>query len=46
MHNALTGAPTQKDIALLMPLVMPENIDKPDVQEALRRVYPPSSGAY
>ena len=46
VHNALTGAPTQKDIALLMPLVTPENIDTPDVQAALQRVYPPSAGAY
>jgi ribose transport system substrate-binding protein len=46
VHNALTGQPTQKDIALLEPLVTPDNIDAPEVQDSLKRVYPPSAGAY
>jgi ribose transport system substrate-binding protein len=46
VNNALTGKPVQKNIALLEPLVTPENIDSPDTQNHLKRVYPPSAGAY
>jgi ribose transport system substrate-binding protein len=46
VNNALTGKPTQKDIPLLEPLVTPDNIDSADIQNHLKRVYPPSAGAY
>lgn len=45
-HNALTGKPVTKDIPLLEPLVTPQNIDQPEIQAKLKRVYPPSAGSY
>lgn len=46
VHNALTDAETTKSIPLEMPMVTPENIDEPEIQESLKRVYPPSAGEY
>jgi ribose transport system substrate-binding protein len=46
VHNALTGESTEQRIELLMPMVTPENIDDADIQAKLKRVYPPSAGAY
>jgi ribose transport system substrate-binding protein len=46
VFNALTGKPTTKDIALAEPLATSETIDTPEVQAKIRRVYPPSAGAY
>jgi ribose transport system substrate-binding protein len=46
VHNALTGKPTTKALPLEMPMVTPENIDKPEIQNALNRVFPASAGAH
>jgi ribose transport system substrate-binding protein len=43
---ALEGKPTTQAIALEEPMVTPENIDTPEIQTQLKRVYPPSAGAY
>lgn len=44
--NAIEGKPTQKAIPLEQPMVTPDNIDSPEIQAQLRRVYPPSAGSY
>jgi ribose transport system substrate-binding protein len=44
--RAIEGKKTTKAIPLEEPMVTPANIDKPAVQEQLKRVYPPSAGAY
>jgi ribose transport system substrate-binding protein len=46
VYNALTGKPVQKDIALAEPLATTENLNTPEVQKVVQRVYPPSAGAY
>jgi ribose transport system substrate-binding protein len=46
VYNALTGKPTTKTIELAEPLVTSETIDTPEAQAKLKRVYPPSAGAY
>lgn len=44
--KALQGKPTTKEIPLDEPMVTPANIDSPKIQAQLKRVYPPSAGAY
>lgn len=46
VHNALTGKPTTKELALVMPLVTDKNVSDPKIQQTVKRVYPPSAGAY
>jgi ribose transport system substrate-binding protein len=46
VYNAMTGKPTTKTIELAEPLVTSETIDTPEAQAKLKRVYPPSAGAY
>ena len=46
VHNALNGKPTTKELALVMPLVTTQNIADPKIQQTVKRVYPPSAGAY
>lgn len=46
VFNALTGAPTTKELALKEPLVTAKEIDSPEAQAKLKRVYPPSAGQY
>jgi ribose transport system substrate-binding protein len=40
VYNALTGAPVTQDLALLMPLVTAEEIDSPEAQKVIERVFP------
>jgi ribose transport system substrate-binding protein len=46
VYNALTGRPTTKEIPLTEPLVTAKDIDSPEAQAKLKRVYPPSAGQY
>jgi ribose transport system substrate-binding protein len=46
VFNALKGKPTTKELALVEPLATHETIDDPKVQATIKRVYPPSAGAY
>jgi ribose transport system substrate-binding protein len=46
VYNALNGKPTEKTIALAEPLATTENVNTPQIQAVLRRVYPPSAGSY
>jgi ribose transport system substrate-binding protein len=46
VYNALTGKPTQQEIPLPEPLATKDTVDSPAIQEMLRRIYPPSAGAY
>lgn len=46
VYNALTGAPVTKELPLPEPLVTSKDIDSPQAQAKLKRVYPPSAGAY
>jgi ribose transport system substrate-binding protein len=46
VFNALTGKPTTKDIPLAEPLVTKDTIDSPKAQATIKRVYPPSAGAF
>ncbi|HEY9068571.1 MAG TPA: substrate-binding domain-containing protein [Burkholderiaceae bacterium] len=46
VYNALKGKATTKELALVMPLVTSETITDPKVQATVKRVYPPSAGAY
>ena len=46
VYNALTGKPTTKDIPLTKQLVTDKDIDSPQAQATLKRVYPPSAGRY
>ncbi len=46
IDNALNRKPVKKFIELAEPLVTPGNIESPEIQKALRLVYPPSAGAY
>jgi ribose transport system substrate-binding protein len=43
VYNALTGKPVQKDLPLAEPLATTENLNTPEIQKVLRRVYPPSA---
>jgi len=44
--NALTGKPTTKEMPLTEPLVTAKDVDSPEAQAKLKRVYPPSAGQY
>ncbi len=46
VYNALTGKKVTKDLPLPEPLVTKDTIDSPEMQAKLKRVYPPSAGAY
>lgn len=46
VYNALTGAPVTKELALPESLVTAKDIDSPQAQAKLKRVYPPSAGQY
>jgi ribose transport system substrate-binding protein len=46
VYNALTGKPVTKDLPLAEPLVTKETIDSPAAQATIKRVYPPSAGAF
>jgi len=46
VYNALTGKPTIKELPLPEPLVTRDTIDSPETQAKIKRVYPPSAGAY
>lgn len=46
VYNALKGKTTTKELALVMPLVTSDTITDPKVQATVKRVYPPSAGAY
>jgi ribose transport system substrate-binding protein len=46
VFNALTAKPTQQEIPLPEPLATKDTVDSPAIQEMLRRIYPPSAGAY
>lgn len=46
VHNALTGKPVTKDLPLPEPLVTKATIDSPEMQAKVKRVYPPSVGAF
>ncbi|KMO32074.1 ABC transporter substrate-binding protein [Methylobacterium variabile] len=46
VYNALTGAPVTKELPLPEPLVTAKDIDSPEAQAKLKRVYPPSAGQY
>lgn len=46
VYNALTGAPTTKELALKEPLVTSKDIESAEAQAKLKRVYPPSAGQY
>ncbi len=46
VFNALTGKPTTKEMPLTEPLVTAKDIDSPEAQAKLKRVYPPSAGQY
>lgn len=46
VYNALNGAPVTKDLPLAEPLVTSATIDSPEAQATIKRVYPPSAGAF
>jgi ribose transport system substrate-binding protein len=46
LGKALDNQPTTQAIALKQPMLTPENIDTPALQDALKRIYPASAGAY
>ena len=46
VFDALSGKPTQQQLPLKMTMVTPGNVDAAESQQALRRVYPSSAGAY
>jgi ribose transport system substrate-binding protein len=46
VYNALTGKPTTKEMPLTEPLVTAKEIESPEAQAKLKRVYPPSAGQY
>jgi ribose transport system substrate-binding protein len=46
VHNALTGQPVTKNLPLPEPLVTKATIDSPEMQAKVKRVYPPSVGAF
>lgn len=46
VYNALTGASVTQSLPLPLSLVTTKNIDTPEAQAKLKRVYPPSAGEY
>ena len=46
VYNALTGKPTTKEMPLTEPLVTAKEVESPEAQAKLKRVYPPSAGQY
>ncbi|MDB5731547.1 MAG: putative sugar transporter, substrate-binding protein [Variovorax sp.] len=46
VYYALKGKPTTRELALVMPLVTTQNVADPKIQQTIKRVYPPSAGAY
>ena len=46
VYNALTGKKVTKDLPLPEPLVTKDTIDSPEMQAKVKRVYPPSAGAF
>lgn len=46
LKKALDGQPTEKTMELVMPLVTSKDIDSPEAQAKLKRVFPPSAGSY
>jgi len=46
VYNALTGKEVTKELPLPEPLVTKDTIDSPETQAKIKRVYPPSAGAY
>ena len=46
VYNALAGKPITKELPLSLSLVTTGNIDTPQAQAKLKRVYPPSAGEY
>lgn len=46
VFNALEGKATEQDLPLDMTMVTPGNIDEPQTQQALERVYPSSAGEH
>ncbi|HTW25702.1 MAG TPA: substrate-binding domain-containing protein [Acetobacteraceae bacterium] len=46
VYNALTGKPVTKDLPLSEPLATKATIDSPETQAKIKRVYPPSAGAF
>lgn len=46
VYNALKGKTTTKELALVMPLVTTQNIADSKILQTVKRVYPPSAGAY
>lgn len=46
VFDALGGKPTQQQLPLKMTMVTPGTVGTPESQQALRRVYPATAGAY
>lgn len=46
VYNALTGAPTTKQLAFQEPLVRSKDIDGREAQAKLKHAYPPPTGQY
>jgi ribose transport system substrate-binding protein len=46
VYNALTGKEVTKELPLPEPLITKDTIDSPETQAKIKRVYPPSAGAY
>ena len=46
IHNALTGAPVEKEVPTPEPLVTSDNYMEDEYQEVLALVWPESAGAY
>ncbi len=43
VFNALTDAPVERDLALVMPLVTADKIDTPEAKAVIARVFPSSN---
>ena len=43
VYNALTGGEVTQNLALVMPLVTADQIDSPEAQKVIARVFPPNS---
>jgi ribose transport system substrate-binding protein len=43
VYNALTGGEVTQDLALVMPLVTADQVDSPEAQAVIARVFPPSN---
>ena len=46
VYNALSGKKVTKELPLPEPLATKDTIDSPETQAKIKRVYPPSAGAY